>query len=130
VFRYSRRVHFYETDAQGVVHHSNYFRYFEEARGELLRSMGFPYSTLRERGLEVVLLEARCEWKRPLFYDEEFAIEIELNSIDRFTFSISYTLTSQGTLRALGFTKHCVVKEGRIVSIPPEIREAFVSHAG
>ncbi|MFZ8784978.1 hotdog domain-containing protein, partial [Thermocrinis sp.] len=37
---YRRRVQFYETDAQGVMHHSNYFRLFEEARGELLRSLG------------------------------------------------------------------------------------------
>jgi hypothetical protein len=40
------------------MHHSNYFRLFEEARGELLRSLGIPYSKLREEGYEVVLLEA------------------------------------------------------------------------
>ncbi len=129
-FVYSRRVQFYETDAQGVVHHSNYFRYFEEARGELLRSRGIPYSLMRERGLEVVLLEARCEWKKPLLYDEEFNIELHVESMDRFTFSIAYSLESAGSLRAKGWTKHCVISRGRIVSLPQDIREVFAPDAG
>jgi len=48
---YRRRVQFYETDAQGVMHHSNYFRLFEEARGELLRSLGFPTPNLGKRAM-------------------------------------------------------------------------------
>jgi len=63
---YRRRVQFYETDAQGVLHHSNYFRLFEEAQGRsYLRSLGVPYSKLREEGYEVVLLEAECRFKKP-----------------------------------------------------------------
>ncbi|MCS7262401.1 MAG: acyl-CoA thioesterase [Aquificaceae bacterium] len=122
MFLYRRRVQFYETDAQGIVHHSNYFRYLEEARGELLRHLGHPYSLLRERGLEVVLLSAECEFLKPLAYDCEFEVLLELSHIDRYRFCFDYQLVSEGLLRARGRTKHCVVKEGKIVSIPPEIR--------
>ncbi|MFN3869863.1 MAG: acyl-CoA thioesterase [Aquificaceae bacterium] len=126
MFSYGRRVQFYETDAQGIVHHSNYFKYFEEARGELLRFLGFPYSKLREKGHEVVLLSASCHFFKPLYYDEEFTISLNLSHIDRFTFSFEYLLTSSSLLRAKGFTKHCVVKGGKIVSIPEEIRERII----
>jgi acyl-CoA thioester hydrolase len=126
VFHYRRRVQFYETDAQGIVHHSNYFRYFEEARGELLRSLGYPYSQLRKDGFEVVLISASCEFLKPLYYDEEFTIELSLSHIDRFTFSFQYLLRSSELLRARGNTKHCVVKEGRIVSIPSEVKERLI----
>ncbi len=119
---YRRRVQFYETDAQGVVHHSNYFRYFEEARGEFLRNLGVPYSRLRSMGYEVVLLEARCSFKKPLYYDEEVTIELDIKDINRYTFSFTYKVTVDGDLRAEGFTRHCVVKEGKIVSLPEEIR--------
>ncbi len=120
---YRRRVQFYETDAQGVVHHSNHFRLFEEARGEFLRSLGLPYSTLRERGYEVVLIEACCTYKKPILYDEEVTVELKLESMDRFTFEFSYEIRVEGELRARGRTKHCMVKGSRVVSVPGEVRE-------
>lgn len=124
---YTRRVQFYDTDAQGIVHHSNYFRYFEEARGELLRGIGLPYSSIRERGYEVVLLEACCNFKKPLFYDEVVDIELLLEGVDRFTFSFVYRVSVEGELRAEGKTKHCMVKDGKIVSIPREVREKLAA---
>lgn len=120
---YRRRVQFYETDAQGVVHHSNYFRYFEEARGEYLRNLGMPYSRLRSMGYEVVLIEASCTFKKPLLYDEEVEIELEITDINRYTFTFSYRVKVDGDLRAEGMTRHCVLKKGRITSLPEEIRE-------
>jgi len=53
---YKRKVQFYETDAQGVVHHSNYPRYFEEARGYYLEKIGYPYEKIRsDLNTDVVL---------------------------------------------------------------------------
>ena len=114
---------FYETDAQGIVHHSNYFKYFEETRGELLRSLGLPYSRLREEGYEVVLLSASCEFLKPLQYDEEFVISLSLSHIDRFTFSFEYLLNSSEVLKAKGNTKHCLLKDGKLVSIPKHVSQ-------
>ena len=42
------RVEYYETDAMGIVHHSNYIRYFETARTELFRSMGYSYDEIAQ----------------------------------------------------------------------------------
>ena len=122
---YRRRVQFYETDAQGIVHHSNYFRYFEEARGDLLRSLGLPYSKLREEGYEVVLLSAFCEFKKPLFYDEEMLIKVSLSYMDRFTFSFDYQVCVEEKLRAVGNTKHCIIKNSKISSLPNIIRDVL-----
>ncbi len=122
---YKRRVQFYETDAQGVVHHSNYLRYFEEARGEFLRSIGIPYSFIRKEGYEVVLLEISCSFKKPLFYDELFELCIELEELNRYTFTFKYQIKVEEDLRAEGRTKHCVIKNGKIVSIPPFILNQF-----
>ncbi len=119
---YKRRVQFYETDAQGVVHHSNYFRYFEEARGELLRSLGIPYSDLRSMGYEVVLLEASCTFKKPVYYDELVEIDLEVEEVSRFTFSFRYKVLARGELRAEGRTRHCILKNGRIASLPEELK--------
>ncbi len=120
---YKRRIQFYETDAQGVVHHSNHFRMFEEARGEFLRKLGMPYSSIREMGYEVVLLEACCKYKKPIHYDEEVVVELELEDMDRYVFEFSYRVKVGDEIRAEGRTKHCMVREGKLVSIPQFVRE-------
>ncbi|NPB06299.1 MAG: acyl-CoA thioesterase [Aquificae bacterium] len=125
LFTYERRVQFYETDAQGVVHHSNYFRYLEEARGELLRSLGFPYSALREAGYEVVLLQASCSYRKPLFYDELFTVELTLTELNRFFFTFNYAIKKGGQVAAEAFTRHCAVKNGRPASLPSELTAAL-----
>ena len=118
---------FYETDAQGIVHHSNYFRYLEEARGELLRSLGFPYSDIRRMGYEVVLLSASCDFLKPLFYDQELEVRLFLSHIDRFTFSFEYELWAEGIKRAKATTRHAVIRDGKLASIPKEIREKLLT---
>ena len=48
---YSHRVQYYETDRMGIVHHSNYVRWMEEARVDFLARIGFPYDAMEARGV-------------------------------------------------------------------------------
>ena len=57
------KVQYYETDRMGVTHHSNYVRWMEEARIELMDRMGFPYIKMEEEG--IILL-------RPLNLNTDF----------------------------------------------------------
>ena len=45
------KVQYYETDQMGVVHHSNYIRWFEEARAEWMEAVGLPYAQLEAEGI-------------------------------------------------------------------------------
>ncbi|MGE9641746.1 acyl-CoA thioesterase, partial [Escherichia coli] len=47
---YVREPFYYETDQMGIIHHSNYIRWFEEARVALLVHLGFPYKKIEESG--------------------------------------------------------------------------------
>ena len=47
---YEHKVHYYETDKMGVVHHSNYIRWMEEARVDMMEKSGFGYKRLEEEG--------------------------------------------------------------------------------
>ena len=125
MFIYQRRVQFYETDAQGFLHHSNYFRIFEETRGEFLRQLGFPYSLLRQRGYEVVLIDAYAKYLRPVFYDVLVRVELKLEELTKVRFAFSYSVTVGNELKAKGRTAHCVVKNGKPVRIPRELYELF-----
>jgi len=123
MFVYRRRVQFYETDAQGFMHHSNYFRIFEEARGEFLRDLGYPYSELRKRGFDVVLIDAYAKYLRPIFYDDLLEVRLVLDNLTKVKFSFSYTISVDGELKAKGKTTHCVIKDGKPVRIPMELLE-------
>ncbi|WP_457624993.1 acyl-CoA thioesterase [Persephonella sp.] len=122
---YSRKVNFYETDAQGVVHHSNYPRYFEEARGFYLESIGYPYEKVRnELNVDIILLELSVQYKNPLFFGDTFSIDFYISDMDRFFFVFEYTVRKDNTVIATGKTKHaCINRNSRkIVSIPEVLR--------
>ena len=60
---YTRKVYYYETDRMGIVHHSNYIRWFEESRIYFLEKAGFPYEKMEETGVMIPVLSAACEYK-------------------------------------------------------------------
>ncbi len=64
------RVRYQETDPMGLLHHANYFTYFEIGRTELLRAAGGSYRMMEEAGLFVVVVKAECRFRRPARYDD------------------------------------------------------------
>ena len=56
---YKHQVHYYETDMMGVVHRSNYIRWFEEAGVELLKNLGISYRKMEEEGIYSPILSNR-----------------------------------------------------------------------
>jgi len=127
MFTYRRRIQFYETDAQGFMHHSNYFRLFEETRGEFLRELGLPYSEFRKLGYEVVLIDAYAKYLRPVFYDDTVEVNLSLEELTRLKFTFVYTVFVNGELKAKGRTTHCVIKNGKPVKLPKELYEKLAS---
>ena len=53
MYNYERQVKYYETDKMGVVHHSNYIRWFEEARVEFMRDNDISYRHMEEEGIQI-----------------------------------------------------------------------------
>jgi len=125
---YPRKVNFYETDAQGIVHHSNYPRYFEEARGFFLEKYGYPYHLVRnELNVDMVLLNLYVEYKKPLFYGDRFFVKISLRQMDRYFFTFEYQVLKENNVLSTGSTKHCCIDRNsrKMVSIPVQIKELF-----
>ncbi len=60
--KYSRSVNYYETDQMGIVHHSNYIRYFEEARLQWMDEIGLSYRGLEERGMIIPVTFVDCQY--------------------------------------------------------------------
>ena len=65
------RVWYKHTDQMGFVHHSNYICYYEEARSDLMRSMGLSYADMERKGIIMPILEVQSVYKRPAFYNSQ-----------------------------------------------------------
>ena len=123
-FAHQLRVRFAETDAMGIVHHSRYLPLMEEARVAYLRHIGHPYSAIRAEGIEMNVLEAWCQYRRPLEFDEVVDVHVNLASVERASFQMGYLLTVAGDVRATGVTAHgAVTPEGRPTRLPAWLRE-------
>ena len=118
------RVRFAETDAMGIVHHSRYLPYLEEARVEYLRHLGHPYTELRADGVDYAVLEAFVQYRQPLRFDDEVTVHLTLGAATRATFQMAYLLTVGGEVRATAVTVHgCVNADGRPVRMPAWLLE-------
>lgn len=97
-FRYSRPVHLYETDLMGVVHHSNYIRYMEEARFEWLRQSGLIHLHGTESDCVFAVLDIQASYKSPLRWGDQFVVDLHLvQNRSRFQFEaeIWATMTNE-----------------------------------
>lgn len=113
VLPYERTAYYYETDQMGIIHHSNYIRWFEEARIYFLKESGFPYAKMEELGVMIPVLGASCEYKNAVRFDETVLISLDIEEFNGFKMSISYTVTGKekGNIKATGTTKHCFVNK-------------------
>jgi acyl-CoA thioester hydrolase len=65
----------------GYVYYGRYLEYFEEARTEMIRSLGFPYTKLEENGVMLPVIHTQVDYKAPVFYDELMDIQVMLFDI-------------------------------------------------
>jgi acyl-CoA thioester hydrolase len=118
-FSHRVRVRFAETDLMGVVHHSRYLPYLEEARVAYLRHIGHPYSEWRDAGLDAAVLEVFVQYRRALRFDDEVDVHLRLASSTRTTFQMAYLLTVGGDVAATAVTVHgLVTASGRPGRLP------------
>jgi acyl-CoA thioester hydrolase len=115
------RVIYADTDAMGIVYHTNYIRWFEIGRTELLRSVGIVYAEMEAGGYNLPLTEAYCNYLFPAKYDQIIVVETELEYLKRASMKFLYTIWDEEREKALveGYTIHaCTNKMGKIVRIP------------
>src|SRR5512142_3173241 len=98
----SIRVRYAETDRMGLLHHANYFVYFEMGRTELLRAKGLSYRDVEDAGHFLVIIEIGCKFKRPAYYDDLLTLRTTVAKITHAKIVHQYQLLRDGVLLAEG----------------------------
>ena len=124
----SVRVRYAETDKMGVVYYANYFVWFEVARADLLRSLGWTYRDMEHAGVSLPVIEAHCEYHRPAKYDDELDVNAEARLVSgvRMEFTYKVVRREDSSVAASGRTVHAAIDpSGRPCRLPDRIRQVF-----
>ena len=123
---YLHRVHYYETDQMGIVHHSNYIRWFEEAREDFIARNGIDYVDVEARGFLLAVIRAECRYKTPAKYGDTVEITTHLRRFNGVRVVHTYEIrNAAGALVATGTTEHAFIsaETRKPVSIKWELPE-------
>ena len=116
-------VAFYETDAMGVVHHSNYVRFLEHARVRFLAEHDQPYEEYIRQGYHVPVTRAEVQYQWPCRFADEILITCWLAWARAASLGFSYQLSVAGKSVAFAATDHAVITlDGRPTRIPDSMR--------
>lgn len=129
---YSHTVHYYETDKMGIVHHSNYIRWMEEARIYFLAQLGFPFDQLEQAGLGSPVVSVSGRYLLPTYFGEEITIVVTVADCRGVKLSLNYEMTkADGQVVYTGTSEHCFLNlDGKPVNIKkahPGLFEALVN---
>ena len=122
------RVRYADTDQMGVVYYANYLVWFEIGRTEWLRAQGTTYAAIERDGFVLPVIEARCQYRMSLRYDDEVGIRTRAALVTPVRVEFHYTIvrSPDGAVAADGLTVHAVTdKTGRPRRLPAAIRSLF-----
>lgn len=104
-------VRYAETDQMGIVHHSHYPVWYEVARTDFIKKIGLTYTEMERMGIMLPLLDLRCRYLRPAYYEDVLQVEARISALRRVKMEFSYTIRRNGDDRPLntGSTMHGIV---------------------
>ncbi len=115
------RVIYADTDAMGIVYHTNYIKWFEVGRNELMRQLGILYAEIEKQGYNLPLTRVNCHYLLPARYDQILVIETQIDYIKRASIKFNNNIWDEHRKNLLveGYTVHaCTNAEGKIRRIP------------
>ena len=116
------RVHFYDTDEMGVVHHSNYIRWFETGRVEFLRSIGITLTEMMNDKILFPLTEIKAKYFHPAHFDDELELETNPLTLTKVKMEFNYKIRRHGEEEILvsGYSQNVFtnMETGKIIRLP------------
>ncbi len=100
-------VRYGETDMMGIVHHSVYALYYEQARVDFISCFGTTYKKLEQDGLMLPLIQLHCQYKKAVYFGDTLRVETTLEKISVAKITFRYEVYNQNDeLVNLGYTEH------------------------
>ena len=89
------RVLYRDTDKMGVVYHANYIVFYEAARNEMFRAIGWPYTLLEQQGIVMPIVEVESKYKAPAYYDDLLTVRATVKELPVVRAVVEYEVFNQ-----------------------------------
>ena len=125
------RVRYDECDPMGFVHHSNYLRFFEIGRTELLRASGGCYRDMEDAGMLVVVARVDCRYRRPARYDDVLTVYSKVARVTAAKITHEYKITRESDDRSVDTIVEATVtlgvidRAGKLQRLPESLLEQY-----
>lgn len=114
---YIHNVKYYETDKMGIVHHSNYIRFMEEARIFFLDEIGYSYINLEKENITSPTVDIKCTYKKPTYFNDNISIYVRVKSYNGVRITFAYIMKVKDNIVATGESTHCFLNPDHSVVI-------------
>ena len=117
-----------DTDQMGVIYHSNYFSFFEQARTQFLRDIGFDYYQVEEDGIMFPVRDVSCTYLKPIRFKEKIYITTKVSKLTKIKITYYHEVyNTEGELKATGYTTViCVDKETfNIIKMDEKLKDIY-----
>lgn len=128
---YIHHAKYYETDQMGIIHHSNYIRWMEDARMDAMSQFGISYNNMEKNGIISPVVSVSCQYKSMVHFDDTILIQVSVIKYNGVRLDLAYEITDKNTgeLRTKGTSTHCFLdRVGQVISLKrdyPEIDQRF-----
>ena len=121
------RVYYEDTDALGIMYHTNYIKFCERGRSELLRDIGLPASQLTEEiGLKFVIRKLEAHYLKMVHLDDELSVHTSVKSMKNTSFVMLQSIECQNSVVfEADITVVCVGADHKPMRIPDILRKKF-----
>lgn len=131
VFHWPIRVYYEDSDAGGVVYHSNYLNFMERARTEWLRHLGFEQPQLKaDLGVIIVVHSMQIAFKSPAYFNDMLQIECNISKVGRGSLEMEQKITRGDALLIKAEVKLAFVNADTFkpVAIPADVKTAMLNN--
>jgi len=125
-FSWPVRVYYEDTDAGGVVYHSNYLNFMERARTEWLRNLGYEQTEVKDKlGVIIVVHSLTINFKKPARFNDMLEVKCELAEVRSSSIEMAQMIYCKGVVLIEAKIKAAFVdsKTFRPVAIPVEMKQ-------
>ncbi len=121
-------VRYVETDKMGIVHHSNYYPWFELARGDFIKKIGIKYSDMETLGIMMPLVESYCKYCEGAKYEDEIIVQTSIEELSAVKVIFNYNVIREldKKLLAKGKTTQTFIdKDFKIINLKKKYPDIF-----
>ena len=120
-FKHKVKIFYRDIDKMGIVYYSRYYEYFEEARTEMLDSIGLSVTAIENYGIQLPVISSQCDYKKGAKFEQNILVEASIASKPKTKLHIDYFvfIENEKDFIVSGYTEHAFVnKRGQAVRAP------------